>query len=327
MRASAMVLLARWRLLLLGGLLTLGASACTSVPDRYARAYDACDREVGACYDLCRYEDEAGERRFCQEQCSRRADQCFGSVSRQSEIDSAWRSASASNVAFYGRFGWWSPSYGWRRGWHGRPYSYDPWGDRWRHRGWAYGYGDGNWNRHPSRPPEYDNPYDCRGRDRAAGCEGGVRGEPAPEVTDDRPPARPGEGGYVGPNGGVFAADGTRLRYGGKPATRAVEEDRAAATAVRTRPGSRSTLPPAASSPAPSPPRAPHMTRPAQTAPVVAEVPRPAPRSSVPAAAPRSAPAAKPTARPNPRAVQSSKPQVRTERSPRQSGQARPQLQ
>ncbi len=181
-------------------LLTL--SACETVPDRYLAAYDACDRQVGACYDTCRLERSSTVREACQQRCSAEVNECFARVAERVRYESAWRAQ--RDWAFYGRYGAWSPYQGWVYGPHGRRYSYDPYG--------RYGYGYGRPFPYGSQP--YDDPNDCRGRVISsrclAGSQSGGQAEEPPQ--DER---------RVAPDGGVFDGEGNRLRYGGKPDPRA----------------------------------------------------------------------------------------------------------
>ncbi|WP_031550978.1 hypothetical protein [Parvularcula oceani] len=157
-----------WKTAGLGLLVLLGLGACTTMPDRYAMAYDACDRQVGACYESCRAESDAEDRQVCQRVCSRQVEQCFARVSREAQAAAAWRSA---DTTFYGRYGFWSPYAGWRPGWHGRRYSYDPYGYGYGRRyGYGYGYG-------------HRDPRDCRGRYASPYCHRPDR-DRGPSVAD-----------------------------------------------------------------------------------------------------------------------------------------------
>ena len=232
----------------LGAAAMVALSACATFPDRYARAYDACDRQAGACYDSCRIAD--GQRLArCQSQCSQNVDQCFARVSRQMERD---QYRPAPSYAFYGRHGYWSRGYGWRYGRHGRAYSYDP-----------YGYYD-PYYRGRSRGPRYGGGYDGRDRDRDSDRD-----------RDERD--RPDNDGYVyGDDGSVRDSDGRVLRPAGRPGR--VNPTRGAQT-NGTQPGTRSSDPtvrpsrpvtPPSTQPSrpakpakPRPPRAPKPARPA----------------------------------------------------------------
>ena len=196
----------------LGAAALFALSACATFPDRYARAYDACDRQAGACYDSCRIAD--GQRiARCQDQCSRDVDQCFARVSRQMERD---RYSLAPSYAFYGRHGYWSRGYGWRYGRHGRAYSYDP-----------YGYYDPYYR---GRGPRYGG-YDGRGRDRDRDRDRG----------DGRDRDGEEDNGYVyGDDGSVRDRDGRLLRPSGRPGR--VNPTRGAQT-NGTQPGTRSSDP------------------------------------------------------------------------------------
>ena len=179
--------------LALSAVALLALSACVvAMPDRYASAYDACDRQAGACYESCRVLD--GQRlAYCQDDCSRDVDQCFARVSRAMERDSYRPPVS---YAFYGRHGYWSHGYGWRYGRHGRAYSYDPYGyydPYYRSRRPRYGYrNDPNpdWRGDRDRDRDPDRDDDDRGReDYVYGDDGSVRDRDGRVL---RPAGRPG---------------------------------------------------------------------------------------------------------------------------------------
>lgn len=150
----------------IGCAVTLAACETTTTSDRYARYYDACDQNAGVCYAQCDdYEGE--ERSLCQSDCSEEVDQCFADVSRRAEAEQTYYSLSSSYV-FYGRYGYWRPSYGYRYGPHGRRYTYAPWRDPYYsgyRRGYGYGYNHGYYGRDRDRHRDRDRDRD-RSRDR-----------------------------------------------------------------------------------------------------------------------------------------------------------------
>lgn len=204
------------RTLLASGLLA-GLGACASTSDRTAQAYDACDRQVGLCYDSCAAEEDAEVREACRARCSAEVNACFASVSQGVAREARWVGV-PSVAVFYGRYGSWSPYQGWHYGPHGRRYSYDPYG--WRPGLHGYGRGRLAWGRYGLGfgPRLGGHAYHGRPYGVVLGIPGG-----ALRHGDDRGLGQ-GEDPVVttrevvrGPGGGVFAADGTRLRYGGKP--------------------------------------------------------------------------------------------------------------
>ena len=197
----------------------LGLSACETIPDQVSRAYDACDRQVGACYDSCQVAGNPRDREVCQDRCSRDADRCFARVSEDAERRSLYRAS--QDWAFYGRYGFWSPYRGYRYGPHGRRYTYDPygydpygWGYGWRggdRYGYGYdrGYGRGGYGRDGGRGGYRGG--DGR-RDGDGGRTPGGRGGNTAET--DTP--TPGDERYYDDDGSVYDKDGNRLRYGTK---------------------------------------------------------------------------------------------------------------
>lgn len=150
------------------GALLLLAAACETTGvddgDRYARAYDACDSRAGVCYARCDDYSLSEGRRECQSDCSFAADQCFGDVSRRTELDSTY---STTRDTFYGRYGAWYPTGGYRFGPHGRRFSYAPWRDPYFRSGYGYGYSDRSRNR--NRDQYVDRDKDDDGRDDRTG--------------------------------------------------------------------------------------------------------------------------------------------------------------
>ena len=224
-------------------------SGCaTTLPDRYARAYDACDRQAGACYESC--EVTGGQRLArCQDDCSRTVDQCFARVSRAMERDSYGLS---NSYAFYGRHGYWSRGYGWRYGRHGRAYSYDP-----------YGYYDPYYRERRPRGARYGGRYGSGWDDRDDRRDRDGDG--------DRDRDRDNEGYVYGDDGSVRDRDGRVLRPAGRPGRAdPTRGDRTNGTQPGTRSSdptvrpARPTRPPATQPARPRPPRAPKPASPSR---------------------------------------------------------------
>ena len=227
----------RWLRRGLAGSLLIALTGCvTALPDRYARAYDACDRQAGACYESCRVAEGRALAR-CQDACSRDVDQCFARVDRAIERDAY---ALSSSYAFYGRHGYYARGYGWRYGRHGRAYSYDP-----------YGYYD----------PYYGG--------RRGARHGGRYGSGWDDRRDaERDRDRDNEGYVYGEDGSVRDRDGRVLRPAGRPGradpTRGDRTNGTQPGARSSDPTARPVRPPTTRPAKPRPPRAPKPASPSR---------------------------------------------------------------
>ena len=89
--------------------------------DRYARLYDACDAQAGACYRSCDEFSSSSDRALCQDDCSLDADRCFADLNSLIRTESLYE---LTRDNFYGRYGAWYPGRGYRYGAHGYSYRY-----------------------------------------------------------------------------------------------------------------------------------------------------------------------------------------------------------
>lgn len=269
-------------LALCGGVLAL--SACVSTPqDRYARAYDSCDREVGACYADCRVLEGEDRREACQQRCTNSVNRCFAQVRQEAELYS--RARVRQDFVFYGRNGLWSPFDGYRFGRHGRRYSfngyrYDRFGfDRWGYDRFGYDRFGRDFHGFRRRP---SGAIVGRGAITRNGTQAGPR-IPRTGGTADAPRRPGGDGNSRVPNdgrfqtedGSVFTADGERLRYGGR--TEGRERSRSNGVRATGRSSDPTVKPSAPTQPASQPrtPRTQPQSKPSR------------PRASKPEAAPR----------------------------------------
>ena len=291
-------------LALCGGVLALSACATT---DRYAAAYDSCDREAGACYADCRVLDDEDRKAACQQRCTASVNRCFGQVREASLRERSF--GVAPGAVFYGRYGAYDPFLGYRFGRHGRPYTfrgyaydrfgYDRWGyDRYGFDRFGYDYHGYAWGpRHPrfrGRGAVIGPGTITRNSTGAPGV--GTLGTGVGDAPVTRAPRAPDDGRFETEDGGVFTADGRRLRYGGLTEPRVRPRTNGVRPTGRTKDPTVRPAVPGKPTAAPRGPRADPAAKPANPVPRAAPIrPRTAPR-----AAPRlrsSRPRAVPSAR------------------------------
>ncbi len=80
----------------------------------YESAFQSCDNEAGACYQVCEGEPDEGGAKACRMVCEDAANQCFDDAYGSSGSSSGY----AYGGSWYGSYGYWRPRYGYL-------YSYD----------------------------------------------------------------------------------------------------------------------------------------------------------------------------------------------------------